>query len=114
MTARIAFTDVGLVLHLRPADVKRLRRGHHLSWSWKARDGGPPDVVVELTSEVANRCAQGRENIPLAVARGTIGVEATERPADREAALDAVLVLVSLQKRWALVLRERGLHRFIV
>jgi hypothetical protein len=114
LSALLVFTDLGLSLSLRPAANARQRKGHNLTWRWvKSRPKPEPSVVVEMTSVLANRCAQGKEVVPLLVARGSIGITGTRNPEDRDAALDAVPVLISLQKRWVAELRSRGFEKFL-
>lgn len=114
LTSRFVFTDIGLVLDVSPGNGRR-GRGGHLAWSWgKKQRARRPSVVIELTSVTANRCAQAKVPVPLALARGEITVAAREQPYDRDAALDTLPVVVPLQKLWIELLRERGLERLLV
>ena len=80
---RISFTDFDTTVSIRPADDKRAARGQLLEWKWD-EDSWPVVVSLGMTSEVANRFFQGRENIPLAVARGAIVVGEGELPRSLE------------------------------
>jgi hypothetical protein len=80
---RISFTDFGTTVSVRPADDKRAARGQLLEWKWD-EDSWPVVVSLSMSSEVANRFFQGRENIPLAVARGNIVVGEGELPRSLE------------------------------
>ena len=65
---RYVFTDLGLML-----DVKSSEEGpKSVRWSFEASAEGEPDMTLEMTSEVANRYLQGRENLAIAVARRRI------------------------------------------
>lgn len=70
---RITFTDYGTSVTIRPADDRRAARGQLLEWAWDDK-GWPVVVGLDMSSEVANRFFQGRENIPLAVAKGDIRI----------------------------------------
>jgi hypothetical protein len=65
---RIEFPDVKLVLNVSRAD-----RGHHvLSWNFSSRSTANPKLRLTMTSAVANRVFQGRENPAIAIARGRL------------------------------------------
>jgi len=102
---RFVFTDAGLVLNVRDADAKRSRAGHHLAWVWgdKGRSW-EPRVTLEMTCDVANRYFQGRENIPLAVARGRI------RLADGslQDVLDLLPIILPFHTTWVRHLKSTG------
>jgi hypothetical protein len=80
---RISFTDYGTSVTVRPADDKKAARGQLLEWKWDEK-GWPVVVSLSMSSEVANRFFQGRENIPLAVAKGAIVVGDGELPRSLE------------------------------
>ncbi len=70
---RWEFTDFRLVLNVTYADAKSAKKGHFLKWVWGEEDCDWESVVVmKMKSEVANRYFQGKENVPLAIARGRI------------------------------------------
>ncbi|MEO6326442.1 MAG: hypothetical protein ABIT01_11315, partial [Thermoanaerobaculia bacterium] len=69
---RYVFTDLGLTLNVRDADARRAAKGHALTWSWGEKCAWAPEVVLQMSSDVANRFFQGRENVPLAFARKII------------------------------------------
>ena len=45
---------------------------HNLRWEWSDDVAWEPKVVMTMSSEVANRYFQGKENVPLALARRRI------------------------------------------
>jgi hypothetical protein len=80
---RISFTDYGTSITIRPADDMRAAKGQLLEWAWDEK-GWPVVVSLSMSSEVANRFFQGKENIPLAVAKGAIVVGEGELPRSLE------------------------------
>lgn len=103
---RYVFSDFGVTLDVKDADGDRVRRGHNLHWVWNKRKPawGEPDVVLEMSSDVANRFFQGKENIPLALAKGTIAV----RSGDVAKALDLLPILKPFHPKWVARLRSDG------
>jgi SCP-2 sterol transfer family len=45
---------------------------HNLRWEWSEDVDWEPKVVMTMSSEVANRYFQGKENVPLALAKRRI------------------------------------------
>lgn len=66
---RMEFPDLALVLNVRAAQVDE--QGC-LVWTWSDDIDWTPRVRLSMSSEVANRYFQGRENVPIAVARRRI------------------------------------------
>lgn len=66
---RMEFPDLALVLNVRAAHVDE--QGC-LVWTWSDDIDWTPRVRLTMSSEVANRYFQGRENVPIAVARRRI------------------------------------------
>ena len=66
---RFEFTDVDLVVNVRAA---RDREAGNLHWTWTDDVDWEPRVRMVMSSETANRYFQGRENVPLAIARRRI------------------------------------------
>lgn len=66
---RFTFDDVGLVV-----DVRAARSGEpgNLVWVWNAQVDWEPRVRMSMNADVAVRYFQGRENIPIAIARRRI------------------------------------------
>jgi hypothetical protein len=66
---RFEFEDLDLVMNIRacgPSD------SANLHWEWTDEVDWEPRVKMKMSSEVANRYFQGKENIPLAIARRRI------------------------------------------
>jgi hypothetical protein len=66
---RMEFPDLALVLNVRAAHVDE---DGCLVWTWSDDIDWTPRVRLTMSSEVANRYFQGRENVPIAVARRRI------------------------------------------
>jgi hypothetical protein len=66
---RLTFEDVGLVV-----DIRASRPGEpgNLVWVWDAEVDWEPRVRMTMDAEVAVRYFQGRENVPVAIARRRI------------------------------------------
>ena len=66
---RFEFDDLELVVNVRAAD-----EGEDgcLHWEWTDGVDWEPKVRMTMTSEVANKYFQGRENVPIAIARRRI------------------------------------------
>jgi hypothetical protein len=73
---RYVFPDLGLTLNVASADDEE----HFVRWSFSGRDWKPA-VTLEMSSEVANRYLQGRENLAIAMARGRIRCSCEARAA---------------------------------
>ena len=72
-----SFSDLGLRLAVRAG-----RAGEpNLIWAWGEEIDWEPRVTLTMTSEVAHRFFQGRENVAVAVARRRIEVEGDLRAA---------------------------------
>ncbi len=102
---RYVFPDAGLVLNVRDADEKRARRGENLVWRWgDGRTPWEPKVTLSMSTEVANRYFQGRENIPLAVARGRIRL----LDGDLRDVLDLLPIVLPFHPKWVRHLKSSG------
>jgi hypothetical protein len=66
---RFEFTDVDMVLNIRPT---RDGEEGNLHWEWTDDVDWEATVRMAMTSETANRYFQGQENIALAIARRRI------------------------------------------
>jgi hypothetical protein len=73
---RYDFPDLGLTLDVASADDDE----HCIRWSFSDGDWKPA-LTLEMTSEVANRYLQGRENLAIAMARGRIRCSCEARAA---------------------------------
>jgi SCP-2 sterol transfer family len=66
---RFEFTDFDIVVNIRAA---RGGEEGNLHWEWSDDVDWEPTVQMAMSSEVANRYFQGKENVPMAVARRRI------------------------------------------
>jgi len=66
---RFEFDDFDLVVNIR---ARRGQERANLHWEWTDDVDWNPSVRMKMSSEVANRYFQGRENVPLAIARRRI------------------------------------------
>ena len=72
---RLEFTDLGLALNVKTSDDDET-----LDWSFGEVDW-EPKLILEMSSEVANRYLLGRENLAIAIARGKVKVRGESRMA---------------------------------
>lgn len=66
---RFEFPDMELVLNVRAS---REGEDGNLHWVWSDEIDWEPRVRMSMTSETANRYFQGKENVPIALARRRI------------------------------------------
>jgi hypothetical protein len=66
---RYDFEDVDLVANIRAA---RAGEDGNLHWEWTDDIDWEPRVKMAMSSETANKYFQGKENVPLAIARRRI------------------------------------------
>ena len=66
---RFEFPDVDMVVNIRAA---RAGEGGNLRWEWTDDVDWEARVRMTMSSAVANRYFQGRENVPVAIARRRI------------------------------------------
>jgi hypothetical protein len=66
---RFEFTDLDLVVNIRAA---RAGEDGNLHWEWSDDVDWEPKVRMSMSSETANRYFQGKENVPIAIARRRI------------------------------------------
>jgi hypothetical protein len=66
---RYDFEDVDLVANIRAA---RAGEDGNLHWEWTDEIDWEPRVKMAMSSETANKYFQGKENVPLAIARRRI------------------------------------------
>lgn len=71
---RFVFTDVEVVLDITASELD----DRALRWEFSERADWKPVLTMEMESEVANRYLQGRENLPIALARGRIRLSCAE------------------------------------
>ena len=66
---RFEFSDFDLVVNIRAATPEE---GGNLHWEWSDDVDWKPKVQMTMSSEVANRYFQGKENVAMAIARRRI------------------------------------------
>ena len=62
------FPDLEMVVNIRAGTLDE----PNLAWEWTEDVPWEPTVKLEMTSDTANRYFQGKENVPLAIARRRI------------------------------------------
>lgn len=67
---RFEFDDMGLVLNVRAGDPDAGEG--NLEWEWSDDVDWEPRVRMTMSSETANKYFQGKENVPIAIARRRI------------------------------------------
>jgi hypothetical protein len=68
---RFDITDLGLDFNVVAAPPEDEAEGRYLRWTWEPPDWEPL-ITMSMTSEVANRFFQGKENVALAVVLGRV------------------------------------------
>jgi hypothetical protein len=97
---RFEFSDYDLVVNIRAA---REGEDGNLVWEWSDDVAWKPKVEMTMSSEVANRYFQGKENVPMAVARRRI-----KAGGDLKAALALIPITKPIYEQYrAYVERER-------
>jgi hypothetical protein len=90
---RFEFTDVDMVVNIRAADAGE---DGNLHWEWSDDVDWQPKVRMAMSSETANRYFQGKENVPVALARRRI-----KAGGDVKAALSLIPITKPLYGRYA-------------
>jgi SCP-2 sterol transfer family len=67
---RFEFPDLDLVVNITATDDNS--DGNNLVWVWSDDVDWEPDVKMEMSSDVANKYFQGKENVAMAIARRRI------------------------------------------
>lgn len=99
---RFEFEDMDLVMNIRAA---RPAEGSNLRWEWTDDVDWSPRVEMKMSSEVANRYFQGKENIPLAIARRRI-----KPGGDIRASLALLPITKPVFERYRALVAERYPH----
>ena len=107
---RYIFTDIALTLNVRDADARRAAKGHTLTWTWGEKCSWKPEVILEMSSDVANRFFQGRENVPLAFARKIIVL----RSGSMAQVLDILPIVKPFYPKWTARLKAEGWTHLLV
>jgi hypothetical protein len=99
---RFDFDDLGLVLNARSA---RAGEPGNLHWEWGENVGWESKVRMTMSSETAVRYFQGRENVPIAIARRRI-----KAGGDVKAALTLIPITKPVYAQFREVVQERWPH----
>ena len=98
---RFEFTDLDLVVNVRAG-----RAGEpNLAWEWSDDIDWEPKVRMTMSSEIANRYFQGRENVAIAIARRRI-----KAGGDIKAALAIIPITKPLYPRYREVIASDYPH----
>jgi hypothetical protein len=76
LRARLRIRDLGLVLDVEPSE----EGDHHLRWTF-SESAGEPKLELIMDSQVANAYLQGRESLPIAMARNRVRCKGEARSA---------------------------------
>jgi hypothetical protein len=104
---RFEFDDLDLVINIRayksgdpptPAPA-------NLYWEWTDEVAWKPRVRMKMSSEIANRYFQGKENIPLAIARRRI-----KTGGDIKASLALIPITKPVYERYRAMVAEQYPH----
>jgi hypothetical protein len=96
---RFEFEDLDLVMNIRackPGDAT------NLYWEWTDDVAWEPRVKMKMSSEVANRYFQGKENVPIAIARRRI-----KTGGDIKASLALIPITKPIYARYRAMLSEQ-------
>ena len=99
---RYEFTDVDLVVNIRAAHESE---DGNLHWEWSDHVDWEPKVRMTMSSETANRYFQGKENIPIALARRRI-----KSGGDVKAALSLIPITKPIYARYRALVEEEYPH----
>ncbi len=99
---RFEFEDLDLVLNAR---ARKEGEDANLYWEWTDEVEWKPRVQMKMSSEVANRYFQGKENIPLAIARRRI-----KTGGDIKASLALIPITKPMYARYRAMIAESYPH----
>jgi hypothetical protein len=99
---RFEFEDLDLVINIRAGTEPEAANLH---WEWSDEVDWEPEVRMKMSSEVANRYFQGKENVALAIARRRI-----KTGGDIKAALALIPITKPIYRRYRAMLAEDYPH----
>jgi len=99
---RFEFTDLDLVVNIRAAGEGE---DGNLHWEWSDDVDWEPKVKMAMSSETANKYFQGKENVPVALARRRI-----KAGGDVKAALSLVPITKPIYARYRELVEEEYPH----
>jgi hypothetical protein len=98
---RFEFTDLDLVVNVRAGNAGE----PNLAWEWSDDVDWEPRVRMTMSSEIANRYFQGKENVAIAIARRRI-----KTGGDVKAALAIIPITKPLYARYREMVAEDYPH----
>ncbi|HEU4658790.1 MAG TPA: hypothetical protein VFR97_14775 [Capillimicrobium sp.] len=99
---RFAFPDLDLVVNVRAA---RAGEDGNLHWEWSEDVDWEPKVRMEMSSEIANKYFQGKENVAMAIARRRI-----KTGGDVKSALSLIPITKPLYPRYRAMIEDEYPH----
>ena len=99
---RFEFTDVDMVVNIRATEAGE---DGNLHWEWSDDVDWEPKVRMAMSSETANKYFQGKENVPIALARGRIKARG-----DVKAAVSLVPVTKPIYKQYSALVEAEYPH----
>ncbi len=99
---RFEFDDLDLVVNVRACEP---HDPTNLHWEWSDEVDWEPRVRMKMSSEVANRYFQGKENIPMAIARRRI-----KTGGDVKASLALIPIVKPIYERYREMVAEQYPH----
>src|SRR5262245_44567096 len=102
---RFEFEDLDLVMNIRAG---RPAEGTNLHWEWTDEVDWSPRVRMKMFLQTANRYFQGRENVPLAIARRRI-----KTGGDIKAALELIPITRPVYERYRAIIADEYPHLMV-
>jgi hypothetical protein len=102
---RFEFDDVDLVMNIRAG---KAGEDANLHWEWTDEVDWAPRVRMTMSSETANRYFQGRENVPLAIARRRI-----KTGGDIKASLELIPITKPVFERYRALVESEYPHLMV-
>jgi hypothetical protein len=99
---RFEFSDVDMVVNIRAASADE---EGNLHWVWSDDVDWEPKVKMTMSSETANKYFQGKENVPIALARRRI-----KAGGDVKAALSLIPITKPVYARYSQLVSEEYPH----
>jgi hypothetical protein len=99
---RFEFSDVDMVVNIRAASGNE---EGNLHWVWSDDVDWEPKVKMTMSSETANKYFQGKENVPIALARRRI-----KAGGDVKAALQLIPITKPVYARYSQLVSEEYPH----
>ena len=99
---RFEFTDVDMIVNIRGAYEGE---DGNLHWEWSDDVDWKPKVRMKMSSETANKYFQGKENVPLAIAKRRI-----KTSGDVKAALSLIPITKPIEERYRALVADEYPH----